>query len=163
MVSSILQKQTKATCHRECCFFFARLSNTLVPAGQSKYTYIMNYSFLKTERNLKALYIFHCLFTTSSVKLYVVTEQIFLYKFLFTNVFSEKRKNSTHKTFQKFENKCTFGKWSTFRKWTHIKKFQKKLAHAIFTYPHCLIMTSVMQIFASQKTLDPRTGCKSFT
>ena len=32
---------------------------------------IINYRFLTTETNLKALYIFGCLFTTSSVKLFV--------------------------------------------------------------------------------------------
>ena len=54
------------------------------------------------------------------------------------------------------------------------EKFQKYLAHAILTtvvknsffYVHFqilwLIMTSVMQIFASQKTLESRTGRKSF-
>ena len=40
---------------------------------------IMNYRFLTTEKNLKALYIFRCFFTTSSVKLFVVTVQIFVY------------------------------------------------------------------------------------
>ena len=33
---------------------------------------MINYRFLTTETNLKALYIFRCLFTTSSVKLFVV-------------------------------------------------------------------------------------------
>ena len=38
---------------------------------------IVNYRFLTTEINLKALCIFRCFFTTSSVKLFVVTRQIF--------------------------------------------------------------------------------------
>ena len=37
---------------------------------------IMNYRFLTTKTNSKALYIFCCCFTTSSVKLFVVTVQI---------------------------------------------------------------------------------------
>ena len=41
---------------------------------------VMNYRFLTTETNLKALYIFSCLFTTSSVKLFVVNVQIFVWK-----------------------------------------------------------------------------------
>ena len=52
---------------------------------------IINYRFLTTETNLKALYIFRCLFTTSSVKLFV-----WMYRFLFTVVFFRKRKNNTH-------------------------------------------------------------------
>ena len=47
----------------------------------------MNYRFLTTETNSKASYIFSCFFTTSSVKQFVVTVQIFDYKFLFTIVF----------------------------------------------------------------------------
>ena len=58
----------------------------------------MNYRFLTTETNLKALYIFRCLVTTSTVKLFLVTVQIFVYKFLFTIVFFRKRKNNTHET-----------------------------------------------------------------
>ena len=52
----------------------------------------MNYRFLPTETNSKALYIFCCFNTTSSVKLFVVTVQIFVYKYLFTIVFFGKRK-----------------------------------------------------------------------
>ena len=44
---------------------------------------IMNYGFLSTETNLKALYISGCLFTTSSVKLFVVNVKIFLYNCVF--------------------------------------------------------------------------------
>ena len=60
---------------------------------------IINYRFLTTEANLKALEIFRCFFTTSSVKLFVVTVQIFVYNFLFTIVFFGKRKNNTCETF----------------------------------------------------------------
>ena len=48
-----------------------------------KFLNIINYRFLTAETNLKALYIFRCFFTTSSVKLFVVTVQIFVYNFLF--------------------------------------------------------------------------------
>ena len=44
---------------------------------------IINYRFLTTETNSKALYIFCCLFTTLSVKLFVVNVQIFLYNCIF--------------------------------------------------------------------------------
>ena len=60
---------------------------------------LINYRFLTTEIDLKALYIFCCFITTLSVKLFVVTLQIFVYKFLFTIAFFGKRKNNTHKTF----------------------------------------------------------------
>ena len=62
-------------------------------------TDIINFRFLTTDINLKALYIFRCFFTTSSVKLFVVNVQIFVYKFLFTIVFFGKKKNNTHETF----------------------------------------------------------------
>ena len=63
------------------------------------FSYIINYGFLTTETNLKALYIFRCYFKTSSVKLFVVTVQIFVYKFLFTIVFFGKRKKTLTKPF----------------------------------------------------------------
>ena len=53
---------------------------------------LINYRFLTTEIDLKALYIFRCFITTLSVKLFVVTLQIFVYEFLLTIVFFEKRK-----------------------------------------------------------------------
>ena len=45
----------------------------------------IDYKFFTIETNLKALYIFqfHCLFTTSSVKLFVVNVQIFVYNCVF--------------------------------------------------------------------------------
>ena len=79
---------------------------------------VMNYRFLTTEINLKALYIFRCLFTTSSVKLFVVTVQIFVYKFLFTIVFSlEKGKTTLTKPF-------TFLKWKHILKTNHISEMK---------------------------------------
>ena len=60
---------------------------------------------MTTETNLKALYIFHCLFTTSSVKLFVVNVQI-----LFTVLFFGKEKKNTHKTFHILKMKAHFEK-----------------------------------------------------
>ena len=45
----------------------------------------INYRFLTTETNLKALYIFRCLFTISSVKLFLVNVQIFCLQLCFLN------------------------------------------------------------------------------
>ena len=61
----------------------------------------------------KILYIFHCFNTTSSVKLFVVTVQIFVYKFLFTIVFFGKRKKKTHETFHILKMKTHFEKGNT--------------------------------------------------
>ena len=69
----------------------------------------LNYRFLTTETNLKALYIFHCLFLTSSVKLFVVNVQI-----LFT-IFQKKEK-------QHSQNFFTFWKWKQISKKNHILK-----------------------------------------
>ena len=60
---------------------------------------LINYRFLTTEIDLKALYIFRCYITTLSVKLFVVTLQIFVYKFLFTIAFFGKKKNNLTKPF----------------------------------------------------------------
>ena len=60
---------------------------------------IINHRFLTTEANLKGLNIFRCSFTTSSVKLFVVTVQIFVSKFLFTIVFFQKGKTTLAKPF----------------------------------------------------------------
>ena len=65
---------------------------------------MINYRFLTIETNLKALYIFHCLFTTSSVKLFVVNVQIFVYNC----VFWKKEKNVTHQTFHILKLKAHF-------------------------------------------------------
>ena len=57
---------------------------------------IINYRFLTKETNLKASYIFHCLFQTSSEKLFVVNVQLFVYDCIV--VFFRKRKIKNHKT-----------------------------------------------------------------
>ena len=66
----------------------------------------MNYRFMTTETNLKVLDIFLYFFTTSSVKLFVVTVHIFVYKLCF----SEKGKDNTHKTFHILKMKAHFEK-----------------------------------------------------
>ena len=72
---------------------------------------LINYRFLTTEIDLKALYIFRCFITTLSVKLFVVTLQIFVYEFLLTIVFFEKRNKKTHKTVShNFSKRTIFGK-----------------------------------------------------
>ena len=70
---------------------------------------IINYRFLTTETNLKALYIFRCLFTTSSVKLFVVNVQIFVYNCVFWKKEKQHSQNLSH-----FENESTFQKRTTF-------------------------------------------------
>ena len=50
---------------------------------------IMNYRFLTTEIISRALYIFRCFVTTSSVKLVLVTVQIFVYKVNLEIIFFE--------------------------------------------------------------------------
>ena len=71
---------------------------------------VVNYRFLTTETNSKALYIFPYFNTTSSVKLFVVTVQIFVYKFLFTIVFFGKRQKNTHRTSRILKIKTHFEK-----------------------------------------------------
>ena len=84
-----------------------------------RYVHIMNYRFLTAETN----FIFFCFFTTSSVKLFVVTVQIFVYKFLYTIEIFGKRKK-THQTFHilkmktPFEKEPHFGNENTFQKRT---------------------------------------------
>ena len=70
---------------------------------------VLNYGFLTTETNLKALYIFRCLFTTSSVKLFVVNVQIFVYNCVFQKKEKQHSQNLSH-----FENESTFQKRTTF-------------------------------------------------
>ena len=63
---------------------------------------------MTTETNLKALYIFRCLFTTSSVICSDCTDfclQIFVYNCVFW-----KRKNNTHETFHILKMKAHFEK-----------------------------------------------------
>jgi len=66
------------------------------------FTYIINYGFLTTETNLKALYIF---VTTSSVKLFVVNVQIFVYNCVF-----RKKEKQHSKTFHILKMKAHFEK-----------------------------------------------------
>ena len=67
----------------------------------------MNYRFLTTKTNSKALYIFRGFFTTSSVKLFVVTVQIYVYNC----VFQKKRKTTLYsRNLSHFENESTFWK-----------------------------------------------------
>ena len=66
---------------------------------------IIDYRFLTTETNLKTLYIFRCLFTTSSVKLFVVNVKIFVYNCVF-----RKKKKNTHETFHILKMKTHFEK-----------------------------------------------------
>ena len=81
---------------------------------------VVNYRFLTTETNSKALYIFPYFNTTSSVKLFVVTVQIFVYKFLFTIVFFGKRKKP-HETFHIFKMKTHFEKKNILKMKAHSK------------------------------------------
>ena len=66
---------------------------------------------MTTETNFKALYIFRRFNTTSSVKLFEVTVQIFVYKLLFMNVFFGKMK-TPHETFHILKMKANFEKES---------------------------------------------------
>ena len=68
---------------------------------------IINYRFLTTETNLKALYIFRCLFYNLMSK---VTVQIFVYMFLFTIVFFRKMRNNTQETSHILKMKALFEK-----------------------------------------------------
>ena len=76
---------------------------------------VMIYRYLTTETNLKALYIFRCLFTTPSVKLFVVNVQMFVYK-------KQKSQTLSH-----FENESTFQKRTTFLKQKLIPKLILKM------------------------------------
>ena len=69
---------------------------------------IKYYRFLTTETNLKALYIFRCLFTTSSVKLFEVNAQIFVYNCVLWKKEKQHSLNLSH-----FENESTFQKKTT--------------------------------------------------
>ena len=82
---------------------------SLYSLGAPSVSYIINYRFLTTETNLKTLYIFHCLFTTSSVKLFVVNVQIFVYNCVFWKKEKQHSQNLSH-----FENESTFRKRTPF-------------------------------------------------
>ena len=80
---------------------------------------VINYGFLTTETNLEALYIFLRLFTTSSVKLFVVNVQLIVYNCVV--VFFGEGKNKNQKTFHilkmkaHFERETHFENESSFR------------------------------------------------
>ena len=78
----------------------------------------MNYGFLTTETNSKALCIFCCFFNITSVKLFVVTVQIFVYIFFVYNCVFRKKEKKNSQNLSHFENENTFlkRKWNTFRK-----------------------------------------------
>ena len=89
--------------------------------------HIINYRFLTTETNSKALYIFCCLFTTSSVKLFVVNVQIFVYHCVFRKKEKQHSPNLSH-----FENESTFWKRTTF--WKLVYDYMLKMGR---TTLHC--------------------------
>ena len=71
---------------------------------------------MTNETNLKALYIFRCISTTSSVKLFVVTVHIFVYIFFVYNCVFRKKEKKLTKPF-------TFWKWKHISKENHIIQF----------------------------------------
>ena len=75
-----------------------------------------NYRFLITETNLKALYTFGCLFTTSSVKRFVVNAHVFVYNCVF-----QKKENNTQKTFCILKIKAHFKKDNILRMKAHFE------------------------------------------
>ena len=81
--------------------------------GKQAYIYVIDYRQLKTETNLKALYIYIycCLFIASSVKLFVVKLQIFVYNCVFWKKEKQHSQNLSH-----FEKKSTFPKRTTILK-----------------------------------------------
>ena len=82
---------------------FKKLSPLGIDPPVSSFWDMINYRFLTTETNLKALYIFCCLFTTSSVKLFVVNVHIFIYTCVFRKKEKQPSQNLSH-----FENESTF-------------------------------------------------------
>ena len=91
---------------------FSCLFTTFPRFGNSnQFEGMINYRFLTTETNLKTLYIFCCLFTASSVELFVVNVKIFVYSCVFQK--KEKQHSQNMKAHSKthFENKTFFGKW----------------------------------------------------
>ena len=69
---------------------------------------------MTTETNLKALYIFRCLFTTSSVKLFIVNVQIFVYNCVFWKKEKQHSQNLSHV-------KIVVWIWKWKWKWSEIK------------------------------------------
>ena len=66
---------------------------------------MMNYRFLANETNSKVLDILLCLFTTSSVKLFVVNVQIFVYICVFL-----KKEKQHSQNLSRFENEAQLQK-----------------------------------------------------
>ena len=97
--------------------FFSRrgwlhqIESLIIEKGKN-WLYITNYRFLTTKTNLKALYIFRCLFTTLSVKLFVVNVQIFVYSCLLWKMEKQHSQNLSHS-----ENESPFQKRTTSWKW----------------------------------------------
>ena len=88
----------------------------------------INYRFLTTETNLKSSYIFHCLFTTSSVKLLVLNVQIFVYNCVIWKKEKQHLQNLSHLEMKAhFVNEPHFGNessfWNPFWKWKHVFAF----------------------------------------
>ena len=74
------------------------------------------------------LYIYFLTFNTiSSVKLFVVTVQIFVYKLLFTIVFFGKKNKNSWKTSHNFSKVTTFWKWKHLSKKNHVLKMKTPL------------------------------------
>ena len=67
---------------------------------------VINYRLLTTETNLKVSFIFRCLFTTSSVKLFLVNEQLFVYNRV--DVFFRKKEKKKSPNLLHFENESAF-------------------------------------------------------
>ena len=76
---------------------------------------VISYRLLTTETNLKVSFIFRCLFTTSSVKLFLVNEQLFVYNRV--DVFFRKKEKKNTKP-------LTFWKWKRILKENHILKMK---------------------------------------
>ena len=67
---------------------------------------VISYRLLTTETNLKVSFIFRCLFTTSSVKLFLVNEQLFVYNRV--DVFFRKKEKQKSQNLLHFENESAF-------------------------------------------------------
>ena len=73
---------------------------------------VISYRLLTTETNLKVSFIFRCLFTTSSVKVFLENEQLFVYNRV--DVFFRKKEKQTSQNLLHFENESKFQKITTF-------------------------------------------------
>ena len=82
---------------------------------------IINYRFLTTETNLKALYIFCCFYNHISKAICSDCTDFWLQIFVYNCVFRKKEKQHSQ-NLSHFENKSTFQKRTTFWKWKLILK-----------------------------------------